>query len=144
MSMKYGWSVAVTMLGWNLISATPALADDPGIPLTIRVVDEAGSPIPTAVVRHPNEQDRHRVNTELGTCEISVLYMPDGSELFFEKGMTLDFEISAPGYENRLVTYTMRKRKNTFDVALKKMTIDMTDEAPEDIVIPFIRDKPID
>ena len=119
-------------------------ADEPGIPVTVRVIDATGAPISTAVVRHPNEQDRHRVNTELGTWTGSVLYMPDGSELVFEKGMLLEFEVSAPGFKNRSITYTMRKRKNEFDVVLEKMEIDMTDEDPEDIVIQFGRDRPID
>ena len=131
-------------LGLSVASA-PALAnEDPGIPLTVRVIDLTGNPIKTAVVRHPDEQDRHRVNTETGTWEGSVLYMPDGSELIFEKGMTIPFEVSAPGYVNRDFTYTMRKRKNEVDVVLEKMEIDMTDEDPEDIVIQFGRDKPID
>lgn len=124
--------------------ATPAFADDPGIPVTVRVLDNAGMPIPTAVVRHPKEEDRHRVNTELGTWTGSVLYLPDGTELIFDKGMILEFEVSAPGYQNQRVSYEMRKRKNEFDVVLEKMDIDMSDEDPEDIVIQFGRDKPID
>lgn len=124
--------------------STPAFAEDPGIPVTVRVLDMEGNPVRTAVVRHPKEEDRHRVNTELGTWTGSVLYMPDGSELIFEKGMILEFEVSAPGYQNKRVEYEMRKRKNEFDVFLEKMEIDMTDEDPEDIVIQFGRDKPID
>jgi len=135
--------MATLLLSAGLASA-PAYADDPGTPVTVRVLDTAGVPIPTAVVRHPKEEDRHRVNTELGTWTGSVLYMPDGSELIFEKGMLLEFEVSAPGYQNQRVTYEMRKRKNEFDVFLEKMQIDMTDEDPEDIVIQFGRDKPID
>jgi hypothetical protein len=126
--------------------AGPALAaDDDGIPVTIRVVDAASEqPITTAVVRHPQEQDRHHVNTETGEWIGSVLYMPDGSELLFEKGMTLEFEISAPGYVNQSVTYTVRRRRNEFPVALQKLELDMDDEDPDDITIQFGRDKPID
>ncbi len=125
--------------------STPAAAEDLGIPVTVRVIDVAnGEPIETAVVRHPKEQDRHRVNTETGQWTDSVLYMPDGTELIFEKGMQLEFEVSAPGYMNQRVTYTVRKRKNTFEVPLTKMEIDLTDEDPEDIVIQFGRDKPIE
>lgn len=131
-------------LGATALAPTVALADDPGIPLTVRVIDSTGNPIKTAVVRHPDEQDRHRVNTETGTWSGSVLYMPDGSELIFDKGMTIPFEVSAPGYMNYSFTYTMRKRKNEVDVMLEKMEVDMTDEDPEDIVIQFGRDKPID
>lgn len=124
----------------------PALADDAeGIPVTVRVIDaETAAPIPTAVVRHPQEEDRHRVNTETGTWTGSVLYMPDGSEMFFTKGLQIEFEVSAPGYANQKVAYIVRKRKNVFDVPLTKMAIDMSEEDPEDIMIQFGRDKPID
>ena len=143
-------SLVALLLGAGLGAAAvgaPSVAfadDDPGIPLTVRVLDQEGNPIKTAVVRHPDEQDRHRVNTELGTWTGSVLYMPDGSELIFDKGITIPFEVSAPGYQNFSFTYTMKKRKNEVDVVLQKMEIDMTDEDPEDIVIQFGRDKPID
>lgn len=137
-------AAAIVVGLWGAAPAV-ALAEDPGIPLTVRVIDRAtGAPVPTAVVRHPQEQDRHRVNTETGESILQVLYMPDGSELVLEKGLTIDLEVSAPGYLTQSVSYTMRKRKNAFDVGLEKMEIDMTDEAPEDIVIPFIRDKPIE
>lgn len=150
--MKTNAPFAKVVLGASLLfglgsaSFVPSVAhaDDPGIPLKVRVLDSEGLPIKTAVVRHPDEQDRHRVNTETGVWEDSVLYMPDGSELIFEKGMTIPFEVSAPGYQNNSFTYTMRKRKNEVDVVLEKMEIDMTDEDPEDIVIQFGRDKPID
>lgn len=130
-----------------LLVATPALAadDDEGIPVTVRVIDaETSAPIPTAAVRHPVEEERHRVNTETGTWTGSVLYLPDGSELFFTKGMQLELEVSAPGYANQKVAYVVRKRKNVFDVPLTRMTIDMSEEDPEDIMIQFGRDKPID
>ncbi len=135
---------ALVMAGFVWWS-TPALADDIGVPVTVRVVDaETAVPVATAVVRHPNEQDRHRVNTETGAWVGSVLYMPNGDELVFEKGLFLEFEVSAPGYENTRVEYTVRKRKNVIEVPLAKMQIDMAEEDPEDIVIQFGRDKPID
>jgi hypothetical protein len=134
------------VLAFVLASPAVALAggDEDGIPVTVRVVDPAGEPVPTAVVRHPMEQDRHRVNTETGMLTLQVLYMPDGSEVLFTKGMTIDFEVSAPGYVNQPVTYVVRKRRNTFDVMLQKMAIDMSDDDPDDITIQFGRDKPID
>lgn len=128
-----------------LVAGSALAGDEEGIPVTVHVVDAAtGEPVPTAVVRHPEEQDRHRVNTETGMWTGSVLYMPDGSELFFQKGMSIDFEVSAPGYVNARVTYLVRKRRNQFDVELQKMDIDMSDEDPDDITIQFGRDKPID
>ena len=128
-----------------LLAAAPAQAEEVGIPVTVHVMDTEGNPIPTAVVRHPNEADRHRVNTETGKWEASVLYMPNGDELVFEKGMQLEFEVSAPGYTNARITYYVRKRKNVAPVILEKMELDLsTDEDIEDPVIQFGRDKPID
>jgi hypothetical protein len=139
-----GLSACGVLLG--LAATVPAAAgDEEGLPVTVHVIDATtGEPVPTAVVRHPMEQDRHRVNTETGMWTGSVLYMPDGSELFFTKGMSVDFEVSAPGYVNARVTYLVRKRRNQFDVPLQKMDIDMSDEDPDDITIQFGRDKPID
>ena len=135
------------LLGAALTLAPPAMAkdQDAGIKVTVRVLDaETGLPIPTAVVRHPREQERHRVNTDTGSWGDSVLYLPDGSELRFTKGMVLDFEITAPGYNYVHYSYTVRKRRNEFDVHLQKMDVDMSDEDPEDVMIQFGRDKPID
>ncbi|MEZ4240108.1 MAG: hypothetical protein R3F59_28950 [Myxococcota bacterium] len=140
--------LATALLGIGAATAwsgPAAAASDDGVPLTIRVVDEATEqPITTAVVRHPQEQDRHHVNTETGEWSGSVLYMPDGSELLFEKGMTIEFEVSAPGYVNRSISYTIRRRRNEFSVALTRLDLDMQDEDPDDITIQFGRDKPID
>lgn len=133
------------VVAWLFAGSAVAGNDEEGIPVTVRVVDaETGQPIPTAVVRHPQEADRHRVNTETGAWTNHVLYLPDGSEMFFTKGMQLEFEVSAPGYANQKVAYIVRKRKNVFDVPLTKMSIDMSEEDPEDIMIQFGRDKPID
>lgn len=121
-----------------------ALAEEIGIPVTVQVSDPSGVPIPTAVVRHPDEADRHRVNTETGQWKANVLYLPDGSELVFEKGMELEFEVSAPGYQNVRVKYFVRKRKNLVPVTLTKMEMTLEDDELEDPVIQFGRDKPID
>lgn len=127
------------------VAVSAYAAEDEGVPVTVRVLDSVSlAPIPTAVVRHPDEQDRHRVNTETGTWTGNVLYMPDGTEMFFEKGMVVEFEVSAPGYVNTRISYTVRKRRNSVDVPLVKMDIDMSTEDPEDITIQFGRDKPID
>jgi hypothetical protein len=138
------WAVPCGVAGLALAGPTIAAEED-GIPVTIRVIDaESEKPITTAVVRHPQEQDRHHVNTETGEWIGSVLYMPDGSELLFEKGMMLEFEVSAPGYVNQSVTYEVRRRRNEFPVPLVKLQLDMQDEDPDDITIQFGRDKPID
>lgn len=136
------WGTLALLLG----HASVAWAQDPvGVPVTVQVVDTAGAPIPTAVVRHPNEEARHRVNTETGKWTDSVLYMPNGDELVFEKGMELEFEISAPGYQNARVKYYVRKRKNLVPVVLQQMELELTEEEDmDDPVIQFGRDKPID
>lgn len=129
-----------------LVAAMPARAEDPvGIPVTVIVTDVAGQPIPTAVVRHPMEQDRHRVNVTDGHTDIDVLYLPDGTEMVFTKGMEVEFEISAPGYRNAHVKYLIRKRRNVVPVTLEKMELSETiGEGDEDPEIQFRRDKPID
>jgi hypothetical protein len=132
--------------GWLVIDATHAQAKEeetPGIPLEIQVVDAQGAPIPTAKVRNPQEKDPKGVNADTGTWKGSVLYLPDGTEMFFAKGMELTFEISAPGYKNQKITYVMRKRKNRVLITLEKMALDMNDVEEEDPVIQFGRDKPI-
>jgi hypothetical protein len=129
----------------SLLFTPPAFADDLGILVTVCVMDVAEQPIPTAVVRHPSEQDRHRVRTTDGCWEGNVLYMPNGDELVFLKGMDLMFEVSAPGYQNNRIHYTVRKRKNVAPVVLQKMEIDLSeDEDMDEPIIQFGRDKPID
>ncbi len=116
-----------------------AAADD-GIPVRVVVHDEQKAPIPTAIIRQPQEADRHRVNAADGSWEASVLYMPDGSELKFTAGMTLNLEISAPGYTTQVLTYQVRKRRNQIDVVLPKITTD--DSQIEEPTISFGRDEP--
>lgn len=137
----------VVTAAFTLLLAAPAWAkeDEDGIPVTVQVFDaETQAPISTAVVRNPQEEERHRVNRELGTWTGSVFYMPDGTEVKFTKGSTLQFEVSAPGYVNQIVGYTVRKRRNEFPVYLQKMEVDLTEENPDDVMIQFGRDKPID
>jgi hypothetical protein len=128
-----------------VLGATPALADDVGIEVTVHVTDVNGDPIKTAVVRHSQEQERHRVNTETGKWKNKVLYLPNGDEIVFEKGMELEFEVSAPGYNNSIIGYVVRKRKNVVPAVLEKMDFDIeSDDDLDDPVIQFGRDKPID
>ena len=59
--------------------------------------------------------------------------------------MTVYFEVSAPGYNNRFIEYVVRKRKNVILVVLPKMELDLSeDDDMDDPVIQFGRDKPID
>jgi hypothetical protein len=136
----------------SLVAAGPALAgkkkkgasDAPGVPVTIRVVDAEEAPIAQATIRHPEEADPHRVNAMTGEFTTSVLYMPDGRELVFEKDLQLEFEISAAGYINQDIVYVVKKRKNSLTIIMQKMDLDLSDDDFDDPVIQFGRDKPID
>lgn len=140
--MQRTWSL---LLAAAVALSSPALAkDDDGIPVTVEVLDTEGKPISTAVVRHPDEADRHRVNTETGRWSAAVLYLPNGDEIIFKKGMELEFEVSAPGYKNARVKYFVRKRKNLVPVVLEKMDFKLEVDDEDDPVIQFGRDKPID
>lgn len=126
------------------LTAPAFAADDVGIPLQVQVIGEDGKPIRTATVRHPREQERHRVNSVTGVWEESVLYMLDGTEFPFEKGTVVNLEVSAPGYQVSEVEYKMRRRRNKVVVQLDEIEIaedDWRDDAP---MIQFDRDKPID
>lgn len=138
-------TIAALLLGAAALAPITADAkDDEGIPVTIKVIDEEGEPIPTAVVRHPDEEARHRVNTFDGTWTDQILYLPDGTEIKFEKGLELELEISAPGYINERFVYVIKRRKNVVPVTLQKMDFSMEDADLESPVIQFGRDKPID
>lgn len=136
--------LAAALLALVALVGTPAIAQDEGIPVEVRVVDTVGNPIPTAVVRHPLEAERHRVNTVTGAWTAKVLYLPDGTSLVFSKGMELEFEVSAPGYQTAHVRYLVRKRKNVIIVNLDAMPEDTEEVDPANITIQFGRDKPID
>lgn len=136
---------AVALTG--LLAGGPALAkknkgDAEGVNVKITVLDDKGDPIPTAVIRHPDEADRHRVNSMTGSWEDSKLYMPDGSEMIFTPGMNVRFEVSAPGYLTKIISYDIRKRKNDVEVNLSELEMDEQDI--DEPLIQFGRDKPRD
>ena len=131
------------VLGLSAASPASAKEEDEGVPVEVRVLDAEGNPIATAVVRHPMEAERHRVNTVTGSWVGSILYMPDGTMLKFEKGMELEFEVSAPGYITETVRYVMRSRKNLIEVTLDAMQVE-EEEPMDEPIIGFGRDKPID
>ncbi len=135
-------AVLVTLLGMLLpgVALAKPAKEAEGVPVRVIVLDAERKPISTAVVRHPQEADRHRVNSVDGSWEASVLYMPDGSELRFTPGMTLELEISAPGYMTQVFQYQVRKRKNVVELSLPK--IEMDDTTIEEPVISFGRDLP--
>jgi hypothetical protein len=137
-------SVALVCMGLTTLfvadTAEAKKDKDAGVIVRITVLDVEGEPIPTAVVRHPDEADRRRVNSVTGVWEDSILYLPDGSELRFVPGMTLTFEISAPGYITYVASYDVRKRNNKLEIALQPMEIE--EEEIEEPLIQFGRDKP--
>lgn len=136
------FAALVLLLGVVLAPDASAKDDDDGIPVEVRVMDPSGNPISTAVVRHPDEAERNRVNTVTGAWVGSILYLPDGSMIKFEKGMELTFEVSAPGYVTQTVRYVVRKRKNVIEVVLEPMPME-EEEEDEMPIIGFGRDKPI-
>jgi hypothetical protein len=138
-------SIAAFTAAFLALTGPSAMAQEEGIPVAVEVKDATTDKIiPTAVVRHPMEAERHRVNTETGRWTEKVLYMSDGSELLFTKGMVLNFEVSAPGYSNASVAYVVRKRNNIIPVYLNKMELSLDDDLDSDPNIQFGRDKPLD
>lgn len=131
---------AALFLGMVSAPASAKKDKDEGVNVRITVMDESENPIPTAVVRHPDEADRRRVNSVTGVWEDSILYLPDGSELRFVPGMTLQFEISAPGFITQVVAYDVRKRNNKVEITLKEMEIE--EEEIDEPLIQFGRDRP--
>lgn len=123
---------------FGVVGCGPKVGTD-GVPLKVYVLNGKGDPIPTAVVRHPDEADRHRVNAATGHWEGSVLYMEDGSELIFEPNTTIQLEISAPGYLTKVISYDIKKRRNQFPVTLDKLSL--KEDEFEEPIIQFGHDK---
>jgi len=139
--MKKAWFIAAFLA----LAPTSALAKKSasgGVMVQVTVLDDDGKPIPTAVVRNDQEQDRHRVNSMTGQWEADVLYLPDGSEMVFTPGMNITLEVSAPGYTTQIVQYDIRKRHNRIEVTLPKLAVE--DNDVEEPLIQFGRDKPRD
>ena len=120
--------------------ALAAKAEGEGVPVYIKVLDPNGDPISTAVIRHPDEADRHRVNALTGEWFASVLYLPDGSEMIFTPGMSIQLEVSAPGYMTQIIQYDIRKRKNKLEVTLPPL--EFQEEEIDEPLIEFGRDRP--
>jgi hypothetical protein len=131
------------------VVAAPTLSfakkdEQQGVELVIQVVDrESLEPVKTAKVRNPQEKETQSVNSDTGEWRGRVLYLPDGTEVFFEAGMELTFEVSAPNYKLQKITYVMRKRKNRVVIPLEQMQISLDDLEDDEPVIQFGRDKPI-
>jgi hypothetical protein len=111
-----------------------------GVLIEITVMNQEDlKPIPTAMIRHPDDVEASRVNELNGTWQASEIYLPDGGTLLFSPGSSLQLEISAPGFMTQIVQYDIRKRRNKIEIFLEKMEIDDSDiEMP---TIPFGRDQ---
>lgn len=137
----------VAILGLSCLltlTGCPKAGGGDGTPVTVQVLDESGDPVSTAVVRHPQEEERHHVNAITGSWTANTLYLPGGEPLEFEDGMELTFEVSAPGYLTETIRYIVRKRKNVIVVELSEMDIKEDLDQAEDPMIQFGRDRPID
>jgi hypothetical protein len=113
-----------------------------GTIVQVTVEDSEGDPVPTAVIRHPEEADRHRVNTVTGVWEEEVLYLPDGTELIFEPGLLLYLEISAPRYVSQTIQYEVKRRRNRVVVTLE--TLEIEESVIDAPMMSFGRDRAID
>lgn len=112
-----------------------------GVPVTVQVQDADGDPIGSAIIRHQDEKERHKVNLVSGSWTADRLYLPGGAELVFTAGMPISFEVSASGYLTETVHYVVRKRRNVIEITLTEM--DVGTEDMQDPLISFGRDKPI-
>ena len=133
--MKWTTAASVALLS---VGCGPKIGTD-GVPVKVFVEGPDGKPIPTAVVRHPDEADRHRVNAATGHWEGSVLYMEDGSELVFMPNTTIQLEVSAPGFLTKVIQYDIKKRRNQFDVRLDQLSL--KDDEFDEPIIQFGQDK---
>ena len=133
-------SLAVLVFALAGCATTPQ--GEVGTIVQVTVLDGEGDPIPTAVIRHPEEADRHRVNTVTGVWEEEVLYLPDGTELIFEPGLLLYLEISAPRYVSQTIQYEVKRRRNRVIVTMEELEIEeAVIDAP---MMSFGRDRAID
>jgi pseudouridine-5'-phosphate glycosidase len=141
-SACFGLSAMLTLSAASSPAQAKKASVEEGVEVTIVVQDAAGEPIPTAVVRHPGEAARNRVNAVNGEWKNSRVYLPDGSEMLFLPGMSLQLEVSAPGFMLRIVTYDIRKRNNRVVVVLEPMPEEQ--EEMEEPMIQFGRERPIE
>ncbi|TVQ93915.1 MAG: hypothetical protein EA397_03310 [Deltaproteobacteria bacterium] len=133
-----------------LLLTLPALAgpkesegEIEGIPLVITIIDgKTGKPIPFATVRETQERQLKMVERASGQISMSKLYPSYNDEIPLTRGMELNIEVTAAAYEPKLVTYTMRRRRNRVLVSLEPMEIEANyGSEPQ---LQFGRDKPLD
>tara|TARA_B110000037_G_C16931816_1_gene428928 strand:+ start:18 stop:488 length:471 start_codon:yes stop_codon:yes gene_type:complete len=134
--------LGLTVVVFTVAGCATTPQGEVGTIVQVTVEDSEGDPVPTAVIRHPEEADRHRVNTVTGVWEEEVLYLPDGTELIFEPGLLLYLEISAPRYVSQTIQYEVKRRRNRVVVTLEALEIEeAVIDAP---MMSFGRDRAID
>jgi len=106
----------------------------------VHVKDSEGKPIPNAWVRIPDTEGRRQVSSETGIWEASMLYRYDGDILFFLRGDIVNLTVSAPGYQAQALIYTIRPRRNEFEVQLQAMLkAEAAVEADEELSIEWLK-----
>lgn len=99
--------------------------------LWVHVTDVEGNVVPTARIRFVDEQDTHRVHSETGMWTASMLYLPDGTERYFQRGDDFAMHVWAPGYGiTRSRFYYGKRRKMTIRVTLFPWTPTLVEGAP--------------
>jgi hypothetical protein len=122
-----------------LMTSTVSEARRPKL-LSVHVKDIEGKPISNAWVRIPDTEGRRQVSSATGIWEASMLYRYDGDILFFLRGDTVNLTVSAPGYQAQALIYTIRPRRNEFDVQLQTMLkAEAAVEADEELSIEWLK-----
>ena len=92
-----------------------------GVTVTITVLDEESkTPLSTARILHPLEHIDHQVNSVTGSWKESVLFLTDGTTLYFSPGSSLDLTISAPGYISQEIQLEVKHWRNKHTIYLSK------------------------
>ena len=130
--------VLASLLAGLLVGPTVSEARRPKL-LSVHVKDVEGRPIPNAWVRIPDTEGRRQVAPKTGIWEASMLYRYDGDILFFLRGDIVNLTVSAPGYQAQALIYTIRPRRNEFDVHLATMVkAESAVESDEELAIEWL------
>ena len=128
--MKFLW----LMLAFTSDAEAKKRKKDEGVKVSIIVLDfDSSKPVATAKVKHPAEEMPHRVNQANGTWTESEILLDDGTQLHFTPGSALVFEVSAPGYVTKHISYDVKRWRNNVQIKLKKMDI-----STDGIEIPLV------
>jgi len=113
----------------GVLLANPAVSGEPKktkkpTSLTIEVTNSEAQPVPTTLIMFEREQELHRVNKLTGTWEGEALYLPDGTDWVFAKGVSVNLLVTAPGYAvTRQTIELTKKRKNQAAVVIRPLDL---------------------